>query len=111
MRHNATTRIEGMRRRIMHQVRNIARINVGKAKQSPRKVRWIVISSKNASKLIVEHSLCGLPKTKPKKRRFSAEFFAKIDFFRKIFKTSFLFSHKNIEKHLKLKKKKAKIKT
>lgn len=51
-----------MCRRIFHQIRNVAGVNVRKSKQTSRKVCWIVVCSEDAAKLFIKHTFGGLPK-------------------------------------------------
>ena len=53
----ATSCVERVFDRVVHQISDFGRVDVGKTEETPREVRWIVIRSEEASKLTVEHVL------------------------------------------------------
>lgn len=53
-----------MRWQVIHQICNVAGVNVGKPKQTSRKVRGIVVRTEHAAELFVENTFGCLPAEK-----------------------------------------------
>lgn len=58
VRHDAASRIKRVPDRIVQQITDVRRIDVGEAEQTAREVRRIVVRAEYASELLVEHALC-----------------------------------------------------
>lgn len=61
MRHNAASRIERVRQRVVEQIADVRRVDVGEAEQPTREIRGIVVGAENAAELLVEHHFGGQP--------------------------------------------------
>lgn len=63
MRHDAAPRVEGVLYRVLQQVGDVRRVDVGKTEQPSREVGGIVIRTEHTSKLLVEYTLHRMPAT------------------------------------------------
>ena len=53
----AASCVERVFDRVVQQIRDFGRVDVGETEETPREVRWIVVRSEEASELAVEHVL------------------------------------------------------
>lgn len=61
MRHDAAPRVEGVRERVVHQVWDVGRVDVGEAEQAPREVSRVVVCTEHATELWVKYCLYFVP--------------------------------------------------
>lgn len=61
MGHDATARVESVRERVVSQIGDVGRIDIGEAEQASREVGGVVVSSEHAAELGVKHRLDLVP--------------------------------------------------
>lgn len=61
VRHDAAARVERVRLRVVQQVRDVRRVDVGEAEQASREVSRVVVCTEHATELRVKHRLYIIP--------------------------------------------------